>query len=117
MLVVLGGAAAAVAWFARSTYHVGVDDEQVVIYRGRPGGLLWFQPTLAERTGLTLAEMPPARRDAVSAGKEEPSLAQARDYVAALEEQAAAERRRTTTTTTSTTTSTTSAPLLGTGRP
>lgn len=117
VLVVLGGAAAAVAWFARSTYHVGVDDEQVVIYRGRPGGLLWFQPTLAERTGLTLAEMPPARRDAVSAGKEEPSLAQARDYVAALEEQAAAERRRTTTTTTSTTTSTTSAPLLGTGRP
>jgi protein phosphatase len=113
VLIVVGGAVAAVAWFARSTYHVGVDDEQVVIYRGRPGGLLWIQPTLAERTELTLADVPPARRDAVTAGKEEPSLAQARDYVTALEEQAEAERRLTTTTTSPSTT-TTSTPATST---
>ncbi len=121
LLVMLGGAAAAVAWFARSTYHVGVDDEQVVIYRGRPGGLLWIQPTLAERTELTFDEVPPARQPAVSAGKEEPSLAQAREYVAALEDQAEAERRRstattgTTTTTTSPASTTTTGALTGTG--
>lgn len=110
LLVVLGGAAAAVTWFARNTYHVGLDDEQVVIYRGRPGGLLWIQPTLAERTELSLDDVPPSRQQAVTAGKEEPSLAQAREYVATLEEQAAAERRRTTTTTTSTTTTSTTTP-------
>ncbi len=121
LLVVLGGAVAAVAWFARSTYHVGVDDEQVVIYRGRPGGLLWIQPTLAERTDLTLDDVPPARRAAVSDGKEEPSLSRAREYVATLEEQAEAERRRTTTTEATTTTTPSGSPttgaLTGTGRP
>jgi protein phosphatase len=113
VLAVLGGSVAAVAWFARSTYHVGLDDEQVVIFRGRPGGLLWIEPKLAERTDLALADVPPSRLDAVTAGKEEPSLIDARDYVAALEEQALAERP-TTTTTTSTTTTTTTA-LTGTG--
>ncbi len=103
LLIVLGGAAAAVVWFARSTYYVGVDDEQVAIFRGRPGGLLWIQPTLAERTPLSFDDVPPARRAAVTSGKEEPSLVEARRYVASLREQAEAERRRTTTTTTSTT--------------
>ena len=109
VLAVLAGAAGAVAWYARSTYHVGVRDDQVAILRGRPGGLLWIQPTLAESTELTLDDVPDGRRDAVLQGKEEPSLAAARDYVESLEDQAQAERRRTTTTTT--TTSTTTAPL------
>ncbi|MGI9118820.1 MAG: protein phosphatase 2C domain-containing protein [Acidimicrobiales bacterium] len=98
LLVVLGGGAGAVAWFAGSTYYVGFDDEQVAIFRGRPGGLLWVQPTLAERTSLPASEVPPARREAVTAGKEAPSLDAARKYVAALEEQALAEQRRATTT-------------------
>ena len=111
VLLVLGGSAAAVVWFARSTYHVGLDDEQVVIYRGRPGGLLWIEPRLAERSDLTLTDVPPSRLSAVAAGKEEPSLAAARDYIAALEEQAEAERSVTTTTsTTSSSTTTTRAP-------
>jgi protein phosphatase len=104
VLVVLGGGAAAVTWFARSTYHVGLDDEQVVIFRGRPGGLLWIEPKLAERTDLALVDVPPSRLSAVTAGKEEPSLAAARAYVAAIEEQAEAERPTTTTTSTTTTT-------------
>ncbi|MDP8986799.1 MAG: hypothetical protein M3N11_00385, partial [Actinomycetota bacterium] len=107
VLAVLVGAAGAVAWYARSTYHVGVRDDQVAILRGRPGGLLWIQPTLAESTDLSLDDVPDGRRDAVLRGKEEPSLAAARDYVESLEEQAEAERRRTTTTST---TSTTGAP-------
>ncbi|MDQ3462819.1 MAG: hypothetical protein M3471_07305, partial [Actinomycetota bacterium] len=113
VLAVLGGSVATVAWFARSTYHVGLDNEQVVIFRGRPGGLLWIEPKLAERTDLALADVPPSRLAAVTAGKEEPSLADARDYVAALEEQALAERP--TTTTTSSTTTTTTTALTGAG--
>ncbi|MBW3580075.1 MAG: Stp1/IreP family PP2C-type Ser/Thr phosphatase [Actinobacteria bacterium] len=103
VLVVVGAALAAVVWFARSNYYVGVDDEQVAIFRGRPGGLLWIQPSLAERTELAFDEVPAARQPAVAAGKEEPSLVEARRYVAGLREQADAERRRTTTTTTTTT--------------
>jgi serine/threonine protein phosphatase PrpC len=102
VLAVLVGAAGAVAWFARSTYHVGIRDDQVAILQGRPGGLLWVQPTLAETTDLALDDVPAARREAVLQGKEEPSLAAARNYVETLEQQAEAERRRTTTTTSST---------------
>ena len=117
VLLLLGGSAAAVVWFARSTYHVGIDGEQVVIFRGRPGGLLWIEPALAERSDLALAEVPPSRLGAVTAGKEEPSLAAARDYIAALEEQAEAERPTTTTSSTSipSSTSTTSRALTGAG--
>ncbi len=104
VVAVLVGAAGAVAWYARSTYHVGVQDDQVAILRGRPGGLLWIQPTLAESTELSLDDVPDGRRDAVLRGKEEPSLAAARNYVESLEDQAEAERRRTTTTTTTTST-------------
>jgi protein phosphatase len=115
VVAVLGGGAAAVTWFARSTYHVGLDDQQVVIFRGRPGGLLWIEPKLAERTDLPLAEVPPSRLSAVTAGKEEPSLAAARAYVAALEDQAEAERPTTTTTSTTTSSTTTTTALTGTG--
>ncbi|HEV2767325.1 MAG TPA: Stp1/IreP family PP2C-type Ser/Thr phosphatase [Acidimicrobiales bacterium] len=104
VVAVLVGAASAVAWYARSTYHVGVRGDQVAILRGRPGGLLWIQPTLAEWTDLSLDDVPDGRRNAVLRGKEEPSLAAARDYVESLEDQAEAERRRTTTTTTTSTT-------------
>ena len=106
LLLVVGGGAAAVVWFARSAYFVGVDDEQVAIFRGRPGGLLWIQPTLAERTPLSFEDVPPARQAAITSGKEEPTLAEARRYVASLQEQADAERRRTTTTTSTTSTTT-----------
>ena len=40
------GTVAAIGWYARSTYYVGFDGDQVAIYKGRPGGVLWFEPTL-----------------------------------------------------------------------
>jgi protein phosphatase len=84
VLGVLGAAAGATAWFARSTYFVGVDGDDVAIFQGRPGGVLWIQPTLAERTDLELGDVPPARRADVEAGKQEASLADARRYVERL---------------------------------
>jgi protein phosphatase len=50
ILVVLAVAVLAVGWYATRTYFVAFDGDQVVIYQGRPGGLLWIDPTLAERT-------------------------------------------------------------------
>jgi len=51
VLAVLVIAFVAVAAWARSGYFVDYDnDDQIVVYQGRPGGLLWFDPT-AETTG------------------------------------------------------------------
>jgi protein phosphatase len=99
VLAVLAAAAGAVWWFARSTYYVGVDGEDVVIFQGRPGGVLWFQPTVAEPTDLSFEDVPPARRPDVQAGKQEATLEDARRYVERLEQQRGAGGAATTTTT------------------
>ena len=81
-----------------------------MIFRGRPGGLLWFQPTLEKRTTLTTDEVVEARLPDLRKGKPQSSLADADRYVNNLEqEQKAAQAARTPSTTT-TATSTTTAP-------
>jgi protein phosphatase len=84
VLAVAGAAVGAVWWFARNTFYVGVAGEEVVIYRGRPGGVLWVEPTIEQRTDLLLALVPPERRQDVEDGRTEPTLEDARDYVRSL---------------------------------
>jgi hypothetical protein len=79
---------AAVGWYARNTYYVGLSGSQVAIYRGRPGGLLWFQPTLQERKPLTTADVLPARLPDLRAGHEESTKADADRYVNELRQEA-----------------------------
>lgn len=114
LLAVLGAAVWAVAWYARSAYFVGLDGEQVAIFRGRPGGLLWFDPTLVERKAQpTGAELLPAQRIELEAGHELASKAAADRYVNNLRQEVEARRAATTATTTTTSlppTSTTRAP-------
>ncbi|HVF33241.1 MAG TPA: protein phosphatase 2C domain-containing protein [Acidimicrobiales bacterium] len=81
LLLVLGGAAAAVGFYARGSYFVGLEDDTVAIFKGRPGGLLWFSPTVEERTDLTESSVPPARADDVRQGHVVTSLDEARTYV------------------------------------
>ncbi|HET9689820.1 MAG TPA: Stp1/IreP family PP2C-type Ser/Thr phosphatase [Acidimicrobiales bacterium] len=82
LLAVLAAAALGVALYARGTYFVGVGaGGQVTIFKGRPGGLLWFQPTVAQRTGVPLSSVVPADQAALRAGMLESSLADARAYV------------------------------------
>ena len=85
LLLVLAGAAAAVGFYARGSYFVGLDEGRVAIFKGRPGGLLWFSPTVEERTTLTEASVPPARQDDVANGHPVASLDEARTYVRNLE--------------------------------
>lgn len=87
VVVVLGGASLAIAWYARQTYFVGLNTHtaRVAIFRGRPGGLLWFDPTLSRSTPLAFSDVPPARQQEVRDGHVEPSVAAAERYVAALE--------------------------------
>jgi protein phosphatase len=116
VLVLIGIIAfAAIWWQARNTFYVAFDDGEVAIFRGRAGGVLWFEPTVEESTGIRRFEVPPARRRAIEDGVERSSLAAARAYVRGLEdeiEDATTTTRSTTTTTTTTTTTvpTTTAP-------
>jgi protein phosphatase len=100
LIAVLAGAFAAIGFYARGSYYVGVHDGEVVIFQGRPGGLLWFKPTVKQRTGLSEQEVPPSFRSSVADGKTEPSYEDAQRYVSNIRAQ----------TTTTTTTSTTTAP-------
>ena len=91
LVLLLGGAAIGVAWYARSGYFVGLSGDRITIFQGRPGGVLWFHPTVADATAVTTAEIEARHLPTLSAGQEEPSLTAARQYVDRLvaEKQAA----------------------------
>jgi PPM family protein phosphatase len=114
LIALIGGAGVAVAWYARSSYFVGLNNDVLTIYKGRPGGLLWFKPTVAKTTDVQSTDVLPSRLSDLRSGKEEPSLSQAEAYVTRLQ----AEQQLTTTTTTvpapTTTTPTSLAPTGGT---
>ena len=105
LLFLVAAAVVAVGWYARGSYFVGLDRSELTIYRGRPGGLLWFEPTVLQRTGVRTDEVLPFRLSDLQNGKEEASLNQARQYVASLkaEDQTQAAQAAPTTTTTPTT--------------
>ena len=118
ILAVVGTAVYAMAWYARGAYYVGLDNEQVAIFRGRPGGMLWFDPTLVERKQQpTGAELLPAQRIELEAGHEVSSKAAADRYVNNLRQEVEARRASTTTTTLVPPTSTTVPPTTSTSRP
>lgn len=115
LLAIVAGAVYATWWFGRNTYYVGADGEEVTIFRGRPGGVLWMDPTVEQETGLPLADVPPATQDDIEQGRQFSTLDKAEDYVANLLERREAEQGRdapasTTTTAAPATTTTTTAP-------
>jgi len=81
VVVVVGGAAGAVGWYARHTYYVGFKDAEVAIFKGKPNGALWFDPTLEQRTGIDRADVPSRFLARLDAGVEEGSLADAQAFV------------------------------------
>jgi PPM family protein phosphatase len=86
-LAVAGIALGAIIYEGTRTFYVGFDGDEVVIYRGQPGGVLWIDPTLEQRTGLLRDELPDRVIPDLTSGKEEPSLEQAEAYVERLREQ------------------------------
>ena len=87
LLVVVGGAMSALWWYGRNQWYVGVAGADVAIYKGRPGGLLWFDPTLEERTDLRFNDVPDAYKPDVKDGKQVSSEAAARRYVDNIKDQ------------------------------
>ncbi|HEX5614228.1 MAG TPA: Stp1/IreP family PP2C-type Ser/Thr phosphatase [Acidimicrobiia bacterium] len=106
LAMVLGVAVGGLYWYARQTYYVGIDDGEVVVFRGIPGGVLGWSPTVEQRTDVAASELREAdRRNLEDDGAGRGSLTRAREYLREL-------LADTTTTTTSTTTTTTTRPTV-----
>ncbi|MHB8463321.1 MAG: Stp1/IreP family PP2C-type Ser/Thr phosphatase [Acidimicrobiales bacterium] len=95
VLVVIGGAIAAVVYYARGTYYVtfgppgtasasplaDTTSRPILVFQGRPGGLLWFEPTLAERTDYISDEVCPAHLQDITHGHVVSSVRAANIYI------------------------------------
>ena len=86
VFVVLSGFAF-IWWTGTKTWYVGIQGDHVAIFHGKPGGVLWIEPTLAEDSGLLAANIPQSALLEVKNGVEQPSLESARRYVDNLIEQ------------------------------
>ncbi len=73
------------AW-ARSGYFVDFDDtDQAIIYRGRSGGVLWFEPTTESEGGPTREQLSDDAIEEVEAQPEFDSRADAERFISGLE--------------------------------
>lgn len=77
----LGGS----AWYARSAYYADDVDGEVVILRGRPGGVLWFEPVTIENTQLEVGTLDGASQELLSNRTQWRSLDDARTFVRNLD--------------------------------
>ena len=67
--IVVGGAIACLGWYGRSAYYVGLSKDRITIFQGRPGGVLWFQPTVVERTRDTPRPCSPTASNSLKPAK------------------------------------------------
>ncbi len=81
LCIVIGGTIAGLGWYARSAYFVTISKGRITILQGRPGGVLWFQPTVVERTAYGPSSVLAYNLEPLAAGVVEPSLAEARSYI------------------------------------
>jgi protein phosphatase len=86
LAAILVGGYSAVRWFDVNSYYVGLDGNELMIYQGRIGGVLWYHPVVVERTGVTTGNVlsDPLTVGALRSGVQEPSYAAARAYVSGL---------------------------------
>jgi protein phosphatase len=81
LVAVFGGACGVVLWFDKASFFVGLDRGYVAIFQGRPGGMLWLQPSVVERTTLKPSELLASNVVYLRQGMEESSYQAARDLV------------------------------------
>jgi len=110
VLLIVGIAIGALWWHARNSYYVGLDRQTVTIYRGVPGGLLGWDPTIERRTSVRASDLTPGQVRDLRDGHPFSSQDGAERFIARLELQTS-----TTSTSTSTSTTTTTLPLGGSG--
>ena len=62
---ILAAAVLVLGMYAHQGWFIGSDDGDVAVFRGRPSGLLWFEPTLVEGGDLRVASLDEPTRIAV----------------------------------------------------
>ena len=108
---ILGSTAGVVVWFDKASFYVGLDRGYVTIFQGRPGGLLWLEPSVVERTTITPSDLLSSNVVYLKQGMEESSYQAARNLVRSLSlERTVIIPSESTTTTTFLATTTTSVP-------
>jgi len=85
VILIVGAGFAAVGWYARGTYYVGFSGDQVTLFRGVPGGILGWDPTVEERSVLRDADLTPAQRADLEDGHRFSSRAEAERFLTRLE--------------------------------
>jgi serine/threonine protein phosphatase PrpC len=111
IVLVVAVAAGVLTWYARDTYYVGTDHGNVTIFRGRTGGVLFWDPTVEQRTTLPVSHLPSEERQSVRAGHGQfSSLGGAQAFVRQLRRQATHRKPSPTSTTVPTTTAPTTTP-------
>jgi len=83
-VAVLGSTAGVVVWFDKASFFVGLDHGYVTIFQGRPGGLLWLEPSVVERTAITPSDLLSSNVVYLKQGMEESSYQAARNLVRSL---------------------------------
>lgn len=81
LIVVLAFGVGAIGIYANHSYFVGLDGSNVAIYQGRPGGLLWYNPTLVTKTQVNEGQVFPYHIPELKKGVIETSLSSAKAYV------------------------------------
>ncbi len=116
VLALVGGGLWLVNDYATNTYYLDTVDGEVTIFKGRPGGVLWVDPSAVEPTGIEVDDVPAEFADDVVDRRDFATIESARRFVANMEDriEELAPPPTTSTTTTSTTT-TTAAPPSTTG--
>jgi protein phosphatase len=82
---ILVAAVSLLTWYARGGYFVGFDGDEVTINQGRPGGVLWFSPTIEERTAVFRDELAPTAVETVEGEPTSSSYRGAHDTVRDLQ--------------------------------
>jgi len=86
ILAVVGIAFGAVGWYARRTYYVGLSADRVTLFKGVPGGLLGWKPTVDHQTELTVADLTEADRTDLETGHRFASRSDANQFLDRLQQ-------------------------------
>jgi len=87
VILLFGAGFGALGWYARRTYYVGLAGERVALYRGVPGGVLGWDPTVEQRSGLIADDLTPAQRADLEGGHRFADRSEALRYLRRLEQE------------------------------
>ena len=106
ILAILAIALGGITYYGRSGYYVGFDGDQVAVFKGQRGGVLWIDPTLDGTYPLRRADLSPAWQQNLDRTISFTSRASADNWFRTLQSNPAAVISLTTTTTVAATPST-----------